>query len=55
MLLDNLGRAYEWFLELPVLIVLAVLWVVGLVLEGLGVVALYQGGLVLSRLVGADL
>jgi hypothetical protein len=55
MPLDNLGRAYEWFLDLPELIVLAVLWVVGLVLEGLGVVALYRGGLVLARLEGADL
>ncbi len=29
------SRAYEWFLELPVTIVLAVLWLAGVVLMGL--------------------
>ena len=33
--------AIEWFLELPVTIVLAVLWLAGAVLTGLFVLALY--------------
>jgi hypothetical protein len=35
------SRAYQWFLELPVPIVLAVLWLAGVVLMGLFVLALY--------------
>ena len=35
-------RAYEGFLELPVPVVLAVLWVAGAVLEGLCIAALYE-------------
>ena len=38
-------RAYEGFLELPVPVVLAVLWVAGAVLEGSCVAALYAVGL----------
>ena len=41
MLQGNAVRAYEGFLELPVPIVLAVVWVAGAVLEGALVVALY--------------
>ena len=41
---DVLARAYEGFLELPVPIVLAVLWVAGAVLEALCIVALYEVG-----------
>jgi hypothetical protein len=35
------SRVYKWFLELPVIIVLAVLWVAGGVLMGLFALALY--------------
>ena len=35
-------RAYEGFLELPVPVVLAVLWVAGAVLEGSCIAALYE-------------
>ena len=53
MLKDDLvGQSYEQFLELPVPVVLAVLWVVGAVLEGTLVAALYWNGLVLVQLVG---
>jgi hypothetical protein len=48
---DLVGHYYEQFLELPVPVVLAVLWVVGAVLEG-GVVALYWSGLLLVQQVG---
>ena len=48
-------RAYEGFLELPVPVVLAVLWVAGAVLEGLCIAALYAVGLGLVRLVGVIL
>jgi hypothetical protein len=48
-------RAYEGFLELPVPVVLAVLWVAGAVLEGSCVAALYAVGLGLARLVGVVL
>ena len=48
-------RTYEGFLELPVPVVLAVLWVAGAVLEGSCVAALYAVGLGLARLVGVVL
>jgi hypothetical protein len=35
------SRVYKWFLELPVTIVLAVLWLAGGVLVGLFALALY--------------
>ncbi len=35
------GRTYERFLELPAAVVVAVLWLVGAVLEGTGVLVLY--------------
>jgi hypothetical protein len=49
---DLVGQYYEQFLELPVPVVLAVMWVVGTVLEGALVAALYWNGLVLVQLVG---
>jgi hypothetical protein len=45
-------RTYVAFFELPVPLVLVVLWVAGVVLEGLVVVALYEGGLILLRYLG---
>ena len=47
------SRAYEWFLELPVTIVLAVLWLGGLVLIGLFVLALHLIWLLLRVGAGA--
>jgi hypothetical protein len=38
---SQLGLAYERILELPVAVVLAVLWLVGVVIEGTCVLALY--------------
>ena len=49
---DLVGQYYERFLELPVPLVLAVMWVAGAVLEGALVAALYWNGLVLVQLVG---
>jgi hypothetical protein len=49
---DLVGQYYEQFLELPVPFVLAVLWVVGAVLEGALVAALYWSGLLVVQLVG---
>ena len=46
---DALDRAYEGFLELPVPVVLAVLWVAGAALEVACVVTLYEVGSVLVR------
>ncbi len=46
-------RAYEWFLELPVAIVLAILWFAGAVLVGLCALALYSFGLLLRAVGGA--
>ena len=37
-------RAYEWFLELPVAVVLVVLWLAGVGLVGFCVLALVAGG-----------
>jgi hypothetical protein len=44
--------AYEWFLELPVPVVLAVLWSTGAVLMGSCVLALYSFSLLLLAAVG---
>lgn len=44
---DALDRAYERFFELPVHVVLAVLWGAGAALEAACVVALYEVGSVL--------
>jgi hypothetical protein len=44
------GRTYERFLELPVVVVVAVLWLVGAMLVGMGVLlVLYLGRLVLVQ------
>ena len=48
-------RAYERFLGLPVLVVLAVLWVAGAALLGSGALALYMVGSVLLRAVVGSL
>ena len=37
----GVGRAYAWFLELPAQIVLSVLWLAGVALIGVCVLALY--------------
>jgi hypothetical protein len=42
VLREHTVRAYEGFLELPVPVVLAVLWVAGAVLEVLCVIAVYE-------------
>ena len=44
-----IGQAYEWFLELPVPVVLAVLWFAGLVILGSLVLVLYAYGASLVR------
>jgi hypothetical protein len=49
MLNGQEGRTYERFLGLPVAVVVSVLWLVGAVLAGTGVLVLYLGGLVLVR------
>jgi hypothetical protein len=43
----EIGQAYEWFLQLPGVIVLAVLWVAGAVLLGSCALVLYMAGSVL--------
>jgi hypothetical protein len=43
----EIGRAYEWFLQLSVMIVLTVLWVAGAVLLGSCALVLYMAGSVL--------
>jgi hypothetical protein len=48
----SIGQYYEQFLELPVPFELAVMRVVGAVLEGTLVAALYWSGLLLVQLVG---
>jgi hypothetical protein len=53
MLRVNLARVCEQFLDLPVAVVLLVLWVVGAVLEGAFVAALYWNGLVVVKLLEA--
>ena len=53
MLRVNLAQGYERFLEMPVSLVLVVMWVVGAVLEVLcaaELYALYWNGMVLVRL-----
>jgi hypothetical protein len=37
----ELGRAFEWFLELPAPVVILTLWTAGVLLEALCVVELY--------------
>ena len=50
-----LGRTYERFLELPVPVVLAVLWMVGAALLGSIALALYSTGWVLVQLVAGPI
>ncbi len=47
----RLGRSYEWFLELPVPIVLTAMWLGGVGLIGVGVLVLYLFWLALGALV----
>jgi hypothetical protein len=46
-------RVYEWFLGLPVMIVLVILWFAGIGLLGLCALALYLGWILLRAVVGA--
>ncbi len=46
--LGNIERSYESFLELPVPVVLALLWLTGVVLLGLCAAALYLYSLLLQ-------
>jgi hypothetical protein len=55
MLRGNLAQGYERFLELPVTVVLAVLWVAGAVVEGIFVALLYWSGVALVQLLGGHL
>jgi hypothetical protein len=58
MLRVNLEQSYERFLEMPVPVVIVVLWVVGVMLEVLCVAelhALYWNGQVLMQLLGGNL
>jgi hypothetical protein len=48
----RVGRACEWFLELPAPVVLGLLWLVGMIPVGLCVVALYSLWLVLLMVLG---
>ncbi len=40
----GIGRAYEWFLQLPAVIVLTVLWMVGAALLGSIALVVYVAG-----------
>jgi hypothetical protein len=46
-------RAYEWFLELPVPIVIVTLWLAGAILLGLCTLGLYLFWSLLQAVVGA--
>ena len=46
----TIGRAYERFLELPVVVVLAVLWLLGGAIIGSCLLAIYLYGLALVRI-----
>jgi hypothetical protein len=45
-------RAYKWFLELPVPLVLGVMWLAGVGLMGVGVLVLYLFWLALKGVAG---
>jgi hypothetical protein len=45
-------RAYEWFLEMPVAVVLVVLWLAGIGLVGFCALALYLCWVLLRAVVG---
>jgi len=49
---NRIVQIYEWFLELPVVIVLAVLWLAGAGIVGLCVLALYLCRVLLQAVVG---
>ena len=49
MLNDQIGRTYERFFELPLAVVVVVLWLVGALLTSTSVLVAYLGGLVLVR------
>jgi len=48
----GIGLAFEWFLELPVPIVLLVLWVAGIVFFGVCALLTYVGISALVEMVG---
>jgi hypothetical protein len=48
----RIARAYEWFLNLPVPIVLVALWLAGVALISLGILALYLFWLALKVVAG---
>jgi hypothetical protein len=48
----RLARSYEWFLELPVPIVLGAMWLAGVGLTSVGVIVLYLLWLALERALG---
>ena len=49
----RIERAYGWFLEQPVPVVLVLLWLAGVTLVGLGTAALYSYWLLLQAVAGA--
>ncbi len=49
----RIGQAYEWFLELPVRLLIAVMWLAGAAIIGLGGVAFYLLWSLLWRVAGA--
>jgi hypothetical protein len=50
---NRIVRTYEWFLELPVGIVLLVLWLTGVGIVGLCALALYLCWVLLRAVIGA--
>jgi hypothetical protein len=48
----GIGQTYEWFLEQPVPIVLAVMWLAGAAIIGLGGLAFYSYWLLLWSVAG---
>jgi hypothetical protein len=51
----TIGRAFERFLELPVVVVLAVMWLAGVALLGSVALVLYSAGWVLVRAVAGPI
>jgi hypothetical protein len=49
----RIARAYEWFLNLPVPVVLAALWLAGVALISLSILALYLFWLALKGVAGS--
>ena len=50
---DRIESAFEWFLELPVPIVLAALWIAGVALVGLCALAFYAYWWILQAVAGS--